>query len=116
MIDKKHKHFPFSIRTLGSEAHSKFAIRELKEHQMLTEYPVLHEAPGTYVAHIKFTALIKPNSTDRLTQSDIDLSKLKTDKKVVNDQALKALATDVSKKAKKKANKTAATTDSTTKQ
>ncbi|KAL8146604.1 hypothetical protein AgCh_004363 [Apium graveolens] len=30
-------------------------------------YPVLHENPGDYVAHIKFTVLLMPNGSDRIT-------------------------------------------------
>ena len=95
IIEKKHTNFPFTMRALGTEAHAKFAIRELKEHDMLIEYPVLHEKPGAIVAHVKLTALIRANATDRITSLPLDTTRIKSDKKVTHAAALKALSTEV---------------------
>ncbi len=41
------------------------------KHELLHSYPVLVEKPGSFVAQIKFTVIILPNSTDRVTISPL---------------------------------------------
>lgn len=89
------------MRALGSEAHAKFALREMKEHQMVEEYPVLAEKQGETVTHLKYTVLIRDNETVQLTGLPLDLSKVQTEKQVTSQNAKDALALEVRAKVKK---------------
>jgi len=48
------------------EKKRKFGIVEIVKHDLLDTYPVLYEKPGETVVQFKFTALILPDSTERL--------------------------------------------------
>ncbi|KAL1816967.1 hypothetical protein DCAR_0521381 [Daucus carota subsp. sativus] len=57
---------PFTARAL-EEKRARLGLVECVNHDLLQPYPVLHEKPGDYVAHIKFTVLLMPNGSDRIT-------------------------------------------------
>ncbi|GER55788.1 unnamed protein product [Striga asiatica] len=57
---------PFSARAL-EEKRARLGLVECVNHDLLQPYPVLHEKPGDLVAHIKFTVLLMPNGSDRVT-------------------------------------------------
>uniref|UniRef100_A0A7N1A7R1 Uncharacterized protein n=1 Tax=Kalanchoe fedtschenkoi TaxID=63787 RepID=A0A7N1A7R1_KALFE len=57
---------PFTVRTL-EEKRARLGLLECVNHDLLQPYPVLHEKPGDFVAHIKFTVLLMPNGSDRIT-------------------------------------------------
>jgi curved DNA binding protein len=65
-VAKKYQSMPFTLRSLGMENEAKFGIVEMVNHDLVVGYPVLYEKDGEYVAQIKFTALVLPNSTTRL--------------------------------------------------
>ncbi|KAK1398186.1 ERBB-3 BINDING PROTEIN 1 like [Heracleum sosnowskyi] len=57
---------PFTARAL-EEKRVRLGLVECVNHDLLQPYPVLHEKSGDYVAHIKFTVLLMPNGSDRIT-------------------------------------------------
>ncbi|CAI0539690.1 unnamed protein product, partial [Linum tenue] len=65
-ISQKFPIMPFSARAL-EEKRARLGLVECVNHDLLQPYPVLHEKPGDYVAHIKFTVLLMPNGSDRIT-------------------------------------------------
>ncbi|XP_010553237.1 PREDICTED: ERBB-3 BINDING PROTEIN 1-like [Tarenaya hassleriana] len=65
-INQNYPHFPFSARVL-EEKRARLGLVECVNHDLLEPYPVLHEKPGDFVAHIKFTVLLMPNGSDRIT-------------------------------------------------
>ncbi|CAA6661832.1 unnamed protein product [Spirodela intermedia] len=104
-ISQKFPIMPFSAR----EASSAWLV-ECVNHDLLQPYPVLHEKPGDLVAHIKFTVLLMPNGSDRVTSHP--LQELQPNKTVDDDPEIKAwlaLGTKTKKKGggKKKKNKKA---------
>lgn len=109
-IDNKFASFPFTIRALETdEKKMKFGIVECYKHALVEAYPVLYEKEGEFVAHIKFTALLLPNGTAKITGFPLDLSKVKSERSVQDEQVKKLLAqsVSVSKNAKKKKKKAA---------
>ncbi|XP_071697434.1 ERBB-3 BINDING PROTEIN 1 [Rutidosis leptorrhynchoides] len=77
---------PFSARAL-EEKRARLGLVECVSHDLLQPYPVLHEKPGDFVAHIKFTVLLMPNGSDRITSHALqDLQPTKT----VDDPEIKA--------------------------
>ncbi|GMI79930.1 A. THALIANA ERBB-3 BINDING PROTEIN 1, ERBB-3 BINDING PROTEIN 1 [Hibiscus trionum] len=65
-INQKFPILPFTARAL-EEKRARLGLVECVNHDLLQPYPVLHEKPGDYVAHIKFTVLLMPNGSDRIT-------------------------------------------------
>jgi len=70
---------------------------------------VLTEKEGDFVAHVKFTALLLPNGTSRITGFPFNMANIKSDHSVVDEELKAILAQSISKKkksaAKKKKNK-----------
>ncbi|XP_011046861.1 PREDICTED: proliferation-associated protein 2G4-like [Populus euphratica] len=106
-INQKFPIMPFSARAL-EEKRARLGLVECMNHDLLQPYPVLHEKPGDCVAHIKFTVLLMPNGSDRITSHALqELQPTKT----IDDPEIKAwlaLGTKTKKKGggkKKKAKK-----------
>ncbi|XP_061966311.1 ERBB-3 BINDING PROTEIN 1-like [Populus nigra] len=114
-INQKFPIMPFTARAL-EEKRARLGLLECVNHDLLQPYPVLHEKPGDYVAHIKFTVLLMPNGSDRITSHSLqELQPSKT----IDDPEIKAwlaLGTKTKKKGggkKKKAKKSGERAEST---
>jgi len=77
----------------GGAQIANFAIKECVEHELVHPYPVLYEKSGEVVAHVKFTALLLPTGTIKITGVNFDRSKLKTSVVVKDENLLKVLST-----------------------
>lgn len=112
-VNKKYPTLPFSTRYLGDETAVKMGLRECVAHDLLASYPVLMERSGDQVAHVKYTVLLLPNGTVKVTGL-LPPEGLNSDKVLPEDlQAiLDAEDSKSSKKAKKRnAKKAAAKTE-----
>ncbi|KAJ6699438.1 PROTEASE FAMILY M24 METHIONYL AMINOPEPTIDASE AMINOPEPTIDASE P [Salix purpurea] len=114
-INQKFPIMPFSARAL-EEKRARLGLLECVNHDLLQPYPVLHEKPGDYVAHTKFTVLLMPNGSDRITSHSLqELQPTKT----IDDPEIKAwlaLGTKTKKKGggkRKKAKKSGENTETT---
>ncbi|KAI5057193.1 hypothetical protein GOP47_0027828 [Adiantum capillus-veneris] len=97
-INQKFSIMPFTARSLEEEKRARLGLVECVNHELLQPYPVLHEKPGDYVAHIKFTVLLMPNGSDKLTGhplQEINCSKALEDPEI---KAWLALGTKAKKK------------------
>ncbi|KAJ4842193.1 ERBB-3 binding protein 1 [Turnera subulata] len=106
-INQKYPIMPFTARAF-EEKRARLGLVECVNHDLLQPYPVLYEKPGDLVAHIKFTVLLMPNGSDRITSHALqELQPTKT----IDDPEIKAwlaLGTKTKKKGggkKKKAKK-----------
>ncbi|VFQ76606.1 unnamed protein product [Cuscuta campestris] len=86
-INQKFPIMPFNARDL-EEKRARLGLLECVNHDLLQPYPVLHEKPGDLVAHIKFTVLLMPNGSDRITSHP--LQELITTKEIDNEPEIKA--------------------------
>lgn len=85
-INQKFPIMPFTARAL-EEKKARLGLVECVNHDLLQPYPVLHEKPGDLVAHIKFTVLLMPNGSDRVTSHALqELQSTKT----IDDPEIKA--------------------------
>ncbi|KAJ4970333.1 hypothetical protein NE237_003432 [Protea cynaroides] len=85
-INQKFPIMPFTARAL-EEKRARLGLVECVNHDLLQPYPVLHEKPGDYVAHIKFSVLLMPNGSDRVTSHSLqELQPTKT----IDDPEIKA--------------------------
>ncbi|KAI3833744.1 hypothetical protein MKX03_004079, partial [Papaver bracteatum] len=106
-ISQKFPIMPFSARAL-EEKRARLGLVECMNHELLQPYPVLHEKPGDFVSQIKFTVLLMPNGSDRITSHA--LQELQSTKTIDDDAEIKGwLALGTKKKKgggkKKKAKK-----------
>eukprot|EP01120_Amphizonella_sp_Union-15-10_P004943 TRINITY_DN156_c0_g3_i4.p1 TRINITY_DN156_c0_g3~~TRINITY_DN156_c0_g3_i4.p1 ORF type:complete len:377 (+),score=65.77 TRINITY_DN156_c0_g3_i4:113-1243(+) len=65
-VSQNYSSFPFSLRYIDDKR-AKLGLRECVTHNLLTPYPVLFEKEGEFVAQFKFTVLVLPNNTWKLT-------------------------------------------------
>lgn len=86
-INQKYPIMPFTARAL-EEKRARLGLVECVNHELLQPYPVLHEKPGDLVAHIKFTVLLMPNGSDRITSHP--LQELQPTKTIDDDPEVKA--------------------------
>nr|AAK25936.1 putative nuclear DNA-binding protein G2p [Arabidopsis thaliana]AAK64125.1 putative nuclear DNA-binding protein G2p [Arabidopsis thaliana] len=104
-IKQNFPRMPFTARSL-EEKRARLGLVECVNHGHLQPYPVLYEKPGDFVAQIKFTVLLMPNGSDRITSHTLQ----ELPKKTIEDPEIKGwLALGIKKKKgggkKKKAQK-----------
>ena len=63
-------------------------VIESAKHDLMEPYPVYFEKEGEYVAEFKFTALLMPNGTMKITGIPFDLESYQTDNQIL-DEAIK---------------------------
>jgi len=100
-ISVKAPVFPFTMRCLD-EKKRRMGIVEMVKHDLLDSYPVLWEKEGEFIVQFKFTALILPNSTDRLNSFPLPhvTSQFSVDEEP-DIQAILSMSTKRKKKKKK---------------
>merc|ERR1712113_309792 len=104
-VNRRFPALPFTLRAIEDEQVARVGVSEAKRHELLEEYPVLKEKPEEFVAQFKFTVLLLPGGTKKITGLALgDLgSQAATSKKVEDEELKKILATSANpKKAKKK--------------
>eukprot|EP00271_Cylindrocystis_brebissonii_P009353 TRINITY_DN24146_c0_g1_i1.p1 TRINITY_DN24146_c0_g1~~TRINITY_DN24146_c0_g1_i1.p1 ORF type:complete len:408 (-),score=109.82 TRINITY_DN24146_c0_g1_i1:322-1545(-) len=70
-INSKFAVMPFTARSLDEVRGARLGLVECVNHELLQPYPVLHEKPGDLVAHFKFTVLLMPNGSDKITGATV---------------------------------------------
>ncbi|KAM7258788.1 hypothetical protein ACFE04_014529 [Oxalis oulophora] len=85
-ISQKYPIMPFTARVL-EEKRARLGLVECVNHDLLQPYPVLHEKPGEFVAHIKFTVLLMPNGSDKITTHSLQETE---PTKAIDDPEIKA--------------------------
>mmetsp|Transcript_25149 Transcript_25149/g.40212 ORF Transcript_25149/g.40212 Transcript_25149/m.40212 type:complete len:396 (-) Transcript_25149:65-1252(-) len=101
VIDKQHSTFPFTIGSFNDEKTARMGVVECVKHDLLHQYPVLHERPGDIVAHFKYTVFLLASGPSKASGLELDVSQLQTDKKPCQE-VQDLLALEVRKKKNKK--------------
>merc|ERR1712190_299605 len=66
-VNKRFPALPFSLRAIEDEQVARVGVSEAKRHELLEEYPILKERDREVVAQFKFTALLLPGGTKKIT-------------------------------------------------
>merc|ERR1711862_718722 len=66
-VNRRFPALPFTLRAIEDEQVARVGVSEAKRHDLLDEYPVLKEKDKEFVAQFKFTALLLPGGTKRIT-------------------------------------------------
>eukprot|EP00930_Biecheleria_cincta_P066174 TRINITY_DN521_c0_g2_i1.p1 TRINITY_DN521_c0_g2~~TRINITY_DN521_c0_g2_i1.p1 ORF type:complete len:386 (+),score=110.37 TRINITY_DN521_c0_g2_i1:111-1268(+) len=107
-VGRRFPALPFSLRQIEDEQVARVGVSEAKRHELLEEYPVLKEKDGDIVAQFKFTVLLLPGGTKKITGMPLgDLEKQAVSSHSIQDDDLKKLLASSAnpKKAKKKKGK-----------
>ncbi|CAG9559850.1 unnamed protein product [Danaus chrysippus] len=82
-------------------------VVECVNHKLIEPFQVLYERPGELVAQFKFTVLLLPSGTHRITGLPFDKNQCKTER-TIKDPELNALLNSSAKSNKKKKKKAGA--------
>merc|ERR1711972_545641 len=91
-VNRRFPALPFTLRAIEDEQVARIGVSEAKRHELLEEYPVLKEKPEECIAQFKFTVLLLPGGTKKIT--GLPLGKLEKQVKSqceVKDEELKKL-------------------------
>lgn len=121
-IVKKFGTFPFSLRQLDDEKAGKVGVIECVRNGVLREYKPAADSEGAPVSRMFTTVAITKNGLTKIAAPPaLDLDKVKSDKKITDEEILKILERPLSKASgsksknkKKKKKKPAATKKATT--
>merc|ERR1712190_371509 len=104
-VNKRFPALPFSLRAIEDEQVARVGVSEAKRHELLEEYPVLQEKPGEFIAQFKFTVLLLPGGTKKITGLALgDLEKQLTPSCSVQNEEIKQLLAKSANPKKKKKN------------
>lgn len=111
-IQKKAGSFPFSLRSLDDAKRARMGLRECQNHGLVEPFDVLYDKEGqTVVQFFTTIALTKTGTTKFAGPVTPDFAKIKSDKKITDQDVLDLLAKPLKtnkKKNKKKADITEA--------
>merc|ERR1719277_166160 len=66
-VNRRFPVLPFTLRSIEDEQVARIGVSEAKRHELLEDYPVLKEKDGQFVAQFKFTVLLLPGGTKKIT-------------------------------------------------
>lgn len=101
--------YPFTLRNFQDNlVRTRMGIKECMKHELLVDYPILHEKEGEYIAQFKFTVVIRSQSRPiRICGiKNIDVSLVNTKEKIENIEILNLLSQDWQGKKKRRKKKT----------
>jgi len=103
-INRRFPVLPFTLRAIEDEQVARIGVSEARRHELLEEYPVLKEKDGQFVAQFKFTLLLLPGGTKKITGLPLGaLEKQAASSCSVQDEEMKkVLATSANPKKQKK--------------
>ena len=81
---------PFTLRSFEDEKKARMGVIECAKHDLMEPYPVYFEKDGEFVAEFKFTVLLMPNSTMKITGLPLDFDCYQTENSIT-DETLKVL-------------------------
>merc|ERR1712194_797069 len=103
-VTKTFPALPFTLRAFEDETVARVGVVEAKRHALLDEYRITSAKSGCFVAKFRFTALILPGGTKKVTGLPLgDLeAKLKSSLSVKDEDMVKLLKTSTNPKKQKK--------------
>ena len=95
---------PFSLRAFEDQSNAKVGVAEAKRHGLLHEYPVIKERDGKKIVQFKYTVLLLPTGTKKVTGLTFtQAGQFVTEKKLDAETAAFVTSSMNPKKLKKKA-------------
>lgn len=96
-VNTDYPAYPFNLRNFQDNMKTaKFGLKECMTHELLSDYPVLHEKEGEFIAQYKFTCIVRPNQGPLRVcgTGTLDQSLIQTENSIQNEELQKLLATE----------------------
>ncbi|XP_015912698.1 proliferation-associated protein 2G4 [Parasteatoda tepidariorum] len=106
-VEKKFGNMPFTVRSFEDEKKARMGVVECVNHKLVEPFTVLYEKDAEYVAQFKFTVLLMPSGSHKITSGPIDLDIYETTHEVEDDSLKMLLNRSVAPKSQKKKKKKA---------
>merc|ERR1712113_727013 len=104
-VNRRFPALPFTLRAIEDEQVARVGISEARRHELLEEYPVFREKEGQIVAKFKFTLLLLPGGTKKITGLPLDVKQVASTLEVKDEEMKKLLASSANPKKKKSSKK-----------
>jgi len=103
--EKKFGLMPFTLRAFEDEKKARLGILECVKHRLMDPFNVLYEKEDELVAQFKFTILLMPSGTHKITGLPIVADQFESEYKIEDEDLKIALATSLDNKKKKNKSK-----------
>ena len=100
--EKKFGQMPFTLRAFEDEKKAKLGILECVKHRLMDPFNVLYEKDDELVAQFKFTILLMPSGTHKITGLPLSGDQFESEHKIEDEELKKILATSLLKNKKNK--------------
>ena len=104
-VDKRFANMPFTLRAFEEEKKARMGVLECVNHKLLEPFTVLYEKDNEFVAQFKFTVLLMPTGSHKITGLPIDTNLFKSEYHIEDDSIKALLNRAVGHKAGKKKKK-----------
>jgi len=103
-VNRRFPALPFSMRSIEDEQVARIGVSEARRHELLEEYPVLKEREREFIAQFKFTLLLLPGGTKKITGLPLGSmeAQLASSHSVQNEDLKKLLASSANPKKQRK--------------
>merc|ERR1719213_795062 len=101
-VNRRFPALPFTLRAIEDEQVARVGVSEARRHELLDEYPVLKEKPEEFTAQFKFTVLLLPGGTKKITGLALNEAQVGSSLSVQNEDLKKLLASSANPKKQKK--------------
>ncbi|RWS16825.1 proliferation-associated protein 2G4-like protein [Dinothrombium tinctorium] len=112
-VDKRFGTMPFTLRAMEDERKARMGVVECVKHKLLEPFNVLYEKDGEFVAQFKFTVLLMPSGSHKITGLPIDLDCYESEHKIEDESIKNLLVKSAGPKSNKKKKKPAKTQNDT---
>merc|ERR1712203_698208 len=100
-VSRRFPALPFTLRTIEDEQVARVGISEARRHELLEEYPPFREKEGQCVAKFKFTLLLLPGGTKKITGLPLPEKQVASTLEVQDEEMKKLLARSANPRKKK---------------
>lgn len=100
-VEKRFGNMAFTLRAFEEEKKARMGVVECVTHKLVDPFNVLFEKEGEFVAQFKFTVLLMPSGSHKITGLPVDLKMYQSEHKIT-DPAIKSILAQPTKSKKKK--------------
>jgi curved DNA binding protein len=93
-VNSEYPTYPFTLRNFQeSLTRARAGLKECLAHDLLSDYPVLHEKENEFIAQYKFTCVVRPNGNPlRLCGTEsVDMGQINSSHQITDENILKLL-------------------------
>merc|ERR1712048_629058 len=101
-VNRRFPALPFTLRAIEDEQVARVGVSEARRHELLEESPVLKEKDKEFVAQFKFTVLLLPGGTKKITGIPLGDKQFASSMSVQDESLKKLLSSSANPKNKKK--------------